>query len=167
MKRLFCSVASIRLPLVFMSDIVPTVTIMTAGGPVQINRDNYNEADHGAVFAGDHEYNADGTRRDANPVTPSAPGYTRGDEKIAPSTNGGAKVEVANLGVKPGKKGRKDIYTVIDVNTGEAVEMDGIDEHYSSNADAWKAITDAQAAAQTRDEVTGDKTSGDAITTGM
>lgn len=167
MKRLLASTAAIHLPLVFMSDAVPTVTVMMDHGPVQINRDDYNEERHGAIFAGDHEYNADGTRRDANPITPSAPGFTRGDEKIAASDDGG-KVELGNLGVRPGKKKGKDTFTVIDTNTGQPVAMEGIDaKGYASNADAWKAITDAQAAAQTRDEQNGDQPHGDAMTAGM
>jgi hypothetical protein len=155
---LLASAAMFNLPMVFMSDHVETVAILRAGSdgqefPVLINKADYDPKEHGEQFHGNSEYNADGTRRAANPVTPSAPAFTRGNEKTASNTDTGATVHVGNLGVITRGKGKKAKFHVIDQSNGHDVTMEGIDpDGYDDMATAWKAITDIQAKAQTNNE---------------
>lgn len=159
--HLLTSVAALRMiPGVFMSGEVPTVVVMRDHGPVHVNKDGYDEKVDGAIFKGDGKWNADGTLRAADPVTQSAPGFTRGDEKVAKNDDGGGLIHVGNLGVLPRKKNKKERFFVIDTTNPTAdIAMDGIEaDGYDTNEAAWKAITEAQMNAQTRDDLSGEQT---------
>ncbi|HRQ13071.1 MAG TPA: hypothetical protein PK205_07180 [Promineifilum sp.] len=110
---------------------VPTVTIVTANGPVNINESDFDPAKHQLW---DAEQATLPLPPPVAPVVPVAPPVA----PVAP-----APAAKLNLAVLPAGKNK---FLVVNADDGKPFVAEGIAEHYANEPDAWAAILAVQTA---------------------
>lgn len=138
----------------FMNDFVETVVIQGEGGPVRINKVDYNETKH-KLHKANKTHDENGIARKIADDTKPGTGKNDGGGATKPTSttvelSADVLAEHARINaMKFGVLEENDKFYVVDANNeNKRVEsVDGIDNKkgYKSNAEAWKAVFAVQA----------------------